>query len=391
MEARIRKSSLIDFISTILSLGIVYMEIFKNASEALSGWMTPFIGVCGLVLSLICFLCYRSRIYTYTYLLIFFSFVMAIINHFFIGQIVIGRIISMFIVYLPVALILSFRLESKILSVVVKLFFVICGFHLLITFFLEGNNILLFYKTSRNYISVYMTVVLFIVSVYSYNINRKVNTGIIVFYFICCILAIGRGGIIAASVYLILQVYCRIFKDKSGNNVSFKKIILFFCVVFMVIIVALNFESIAAKYFGNFLISHNSSDNSRIELLSSYMRRMFSSEHLEEFFVGVKTINIGRLGIKYNGNLHNSVFMFHSYFGIAGIIMLIISIAHSIYYYWKEKKWDMVCMIVCIFTRSLTDYFYPGGLGDIFIWYIMILYLNQKSQLKMKKRAYVKC
>lgn len=233
------------------------------------------------------------------------------------------------------------------------------------------NHYILFKDISRNYISIFG---LYSLSIYNIMLEKKLkhcNIMIIFAYFMICLNAIGRGGIIASGIILVLFIYRKIFVNTKKNYKTIIKIVLFFIVAFILLImISNNIGYIKITYFGRFFGVENSAEKStqiRISIVKDYIESCNNS--IISFIFGG---NAGDYTI-VSDNLHNSYLQLHSKFGIIAVAFVIYFSIKSCIFMKKNNLLDSLYIFIGILVRAFFDWMFPSSPIDIILLYYMLL------------------
>lgn len=275
--------------------------------------------------------------------------------------------IKIFVVFLPIAVYFLFSDQLPLWGWTV--FIVFLWLFVLACWYNTPDDYLLFYETSRNYVSVYSLLFCFLLAIVW---NRNGYSFPFVFCVICfvaCVWAIGRSGILAALLLLAA------FGAKKAKNTRYRLLIAFAC--FFLVLMLIMFTSIqdyieiGNRFFSRFMdLKALGSNSERLFIYSSYIQTAIDNP--KNFLLGVDTTNINGIISSKGGNLHNSFLQFHAYFGAIMLVLFIYAIIRSCIYLYRSKKSDVLIIYIVFLFRCLFDYCFPGTVGDIVIWYCIL-------------------
>lgn len=270
--------------------------------------------------------------------------------------------------YVPTAL--YFVLEKHFhIRLWEALYVVLCGF-LLIMYFLNDIPELVFYETSRNYISVYLVLLLLLLTIQAEKLNQKVPLWWGLLFFAASIVAIGRAGIIVSGIYLLGQLMIRYIQTKSCTRREWIKVLLLSLGVVLIVAFVIYYDMIMNRFFSRFLDSASSgSDSQRMKIYSTYLKTWTGADGWKHFLFGKNPQQLSSLLKSLKGNLHSSYLMLHARFGIMGVTGLFAGLAFSLALCRKERRWSLMLILCMVALRAITDYAFPYFLGDIFCWY----------------------
>lgn len=304
-------------------------------------------------------------------------------NMYFIGNSSISDIIYT-VFYLGVFFLLADEaLDERFLEASIYINCVIISVFLLKAGF--GNPI--FGEISNNYVSVLL---LLPASVYYIRREHYLKT-ISVFpalaIFVTCLLATGRGGILASSLLLLSVVFYLLVLRKDWKHT--KKHALFCLIVFS--FAAIILAAIPALLNGPMLKSifqrfskYGMYGTGRMDIWKEYFTTMGKST--EYIFFGVKFSQLPMMSW-YKNNLHNSFLNLHAYYGLFFVLYVIFLIIANSLKCIKEKKWIYFFVMMVFFARSLTDKIYGGGLVATPVLFFLLFYIWRKDSGKNIKFA----
>lgn len=315
--------------------------------------------------------------------------ILSFLNSIFIGTSNFNSILFELIVYIPLGL--FFAINSRYTQ---KLWYVMCVY---IAYFVmqhwfesyDGYN--LFYGMGRNYVSVYLIILVFILSVVLSASLQKLPLGVFIAVFVFSVMAVGRAGIMVTLLMLIGIVLYRTF-EKNGRPsfIGLLRIIVICSILSVVAIyVYLNFESILYIYFPRFAGKESS------VALSNVLRLQMFRNYIDECLHSFKSLLLGidpnRI-TTFSGNLHNSYFQVHSTTGIVWLGWIVYAIVKFVRKEIEEKNYELLIPILCFLLRAFTDWCFPGFLGSTIIWFIIFSSLKENKIIKIKNmRRIFKC
>lgn len=275
--------------------------------------------------------------------------------------------IKIFIVFLPVAL--YFLFSDHLPLVEWTAFIVLLWFFVLVCWYRTPDGFLLFFETSRNYVSVYSLLFCFILAIVW---NRNGYSFPFVFCVICFIAsvwAIGRSGILAGLVLLTL------FGAKKAKNTRYRLLIAFACSILVLMLIMFtstqSYIEFGNRFFSRFMDPNASNSNEeRLYIYSSYIQTAIDNPR--NFLLGVNTEHINDIISSKNGNLHNSFLQFHAYYGAIMLALFIYAVIRSCVHLYNSKEIDVLIIYVVFLFRCLFDYCFPGTVGDLVIWYCIL-------------------
>lgn len=304
----------------------------------------------------------------------FFLF-FAVLNMVFVGNINKFILIKMFVVYFSMALFLLLRKEQPLMiwTVAIALLWLYILFSL---FRSDGYHV--FYSTSRNYVSVFVMVFVFMLTVVWNNNGYKLPLVVSFAGFITCMIAVGRGGIVASGILFGLFVIRDYRKAGKYKPLAICGTIIFFVFAAMLVNADL-IELLLNKLFSRFVdFRSTGSNNVRMYIYSTYLQA--ASRNLKNLLLGVNTLSINNIITGKGGNLHTSYFQLHAYMGLIPCIAFVVLIIRSFRFFAEKKEYDHMIVLFAFLVRSLFDHCFTGEIGDIVIaYYILKPYINASS------------
>lgn len=256
---------------------------------------------------------------------------------------------------------------------------------IMLFWFRSEDGYMLFYGTSRNFVSVYLIEMLFVFAYTHYKNGRRVSIFVYILYFLCCIAAVGRMGIIISGMLLATVLAYRLFlREGLSPGKKLLSIAAAFLAIFAIMIFFFrNEEVILERYFSRFVSDNNSSDQARLEIVTAYIEAISSPK---AFLMGANTHSISLLE-SWNSNPHNSFFMIHASFGIVGFLVYLTGILWTLRKLCRNRQHELAIILFAFAIRGLTDTLLCGQPGDILAWFLLLFpFRPQKSAEKMGMR-----
>ena len=358
MSFKLRSIKFLEWIPEFICLMVLYFS-FLNYTEHI-GKLADYLSI-GFALVLWCYLAFSNKFKKEEWIFII-SFTFTILFFFVIS----GGKPKLFVCYLPVALFIAKKesLKSKLWEIV-PLIIVI---DLLIAWSASPDKIFLYPNISRNYVSVFLLYALTIYIIYLEKNNRRISLIFIILAWLFSVSAIGRGGILTFSAILALFVVQRFFaNEKKGGIWKYIKIIILFIVMYVLLIfVAINLEYIINTYFYRFFNGQGLTSTARVNFIENYFKQC--SDSLGALFFGGNA----ELATTIEDNLHNSYLQMHSEYGIIGFLFLIIGSIYSLFFLFKNRKWQYLIIFIGLLIRGITDWCFPGFPLDFALLFFII-------------------
>lgn len=264
---------------------------------------------------------------------------------------------------------------------------------LIICFVTSPDSYQIFYNRSRNYISVFEIFLLFMASIIADKTNNKLPDWMIYTTVIVCIMAVGRGGIIASLLILVLHVLYKVHTEKYYTKKITKIVVLLIGIVSVVILFTIFQDYIIEKFFPRF--GHTGIE-SRSSTRAVSKRLLMWSMYIDTCFHSLKMILLGanpypitfRVNDILDFNLHNSYLMLHTFYGIIGIIVMLVYTIKFIRNFWNAKNGEIVIIFIGFLVRAFSDHCFPGCLSGIVMW-IAIFYGSNYKKRHITEKKYL--
>lgn len=225
---------------------------------------------------------------------------------------------------------------------------------------------------SRNYVSIFLLIPIWVVTVLFERSGTKVPLYVPVLYLIFSISSIGRAGIIASLAYLGLYILLGMMNNENSKNKLVKilgVIVLFFAICVIMYVYS---DIVIDKYFARFKDSDALNSNyGRMYIYMTYLNQMVANVHNFILGVSLNVIN-SRVGFVIQGNLHSSILQIHSSLGMLGFVSIIIFMLREASFLKKEKQYYSLILLITFFLRIAFDYAVCGFIGDIVLLYFII-------------------
>lgn len=245
------------------------------------------------------------------------------------------------------------------------------------------NSYSIFENTSRNYCSVFCLLAFF---AYANSPERRSPVELLLgscIVLVVCIFAEGRGGIISGALLFALTSIIELSRIETKSKYPA------ICIVIVGIILIIGFFSIDSIDFNVFSrfgsATAESSNVERLEIIDSYLQT--ATANPLNILLGFDSTDIKNITIiKQHGNLHNSYLQLHSFFGIAGLLIVVGVAYNTIRTLISKKRLDLLPILVALLVRSFTDWVFPLSYYDVAIYYMIYISLlgyckDEKSPL----------
>ncbi|MCR4639497.1 hypothetical protein [Ruminococcus sp.] len=282
--------------------------------------------------------------------------------------------------YIGISIVMLFNIRHlKICSLIMSL---IVMLYILYKLFIGVHFTNILTATSQNYISV---LILFFLLLY-YSSCYEANDTFFVFpsylFFVCCLMAQGRSGIVLSAIFSIVITF---FKIKNIENKLFRKflkVIIVVLLVFMVFYLFSTIKRLKGDLNGTYLARFTNKgtvDSARIVIWKDYFANNFAS--LNNFLFSSETVLI-----RDDGNLHNSFFMCYAGYGFFMFVFMMSLIIYAVFCGIKKKNYFMVFLFITLLLRALTDKIFFQGYCEVFLYYYIFYFIiNRSNRIKKGK------
>lgn len=358
----------------VLIVQMVLYSSYTFTGSRISLYLNPIVGAIGLFYFILTASTKRVRtnVILGALAIIFLEFT----NIFLVGNANVSLLFREVFTYYATACLLT---KKNVSRKVMLIMFYVLSIYTWSQIFIVGFPYRIFYYQSRNYIGVYLLIMLFPYYTTFTNtfVKTKESPSLIpaVICLVTSVYTLGRGSMVMAFILLYGSTLKNIFVKTNKKNR--KKKIFFAILVLVVSVVLFLWSDVKTDYLYRFYSNDSSADQMRIKIWTSYLNPVFSSMY--SFLFGLK-LDANNLLIQFLGNTHNSFLMTHAYFGIVGFTAMIIGVVKSLKKYFKSKNYDFFIFCIAFMIKAFTDWIYPSQIGDVIILYlIMIPFLEKKT------------
>ena len=251
-----------------------------------------------------------------------------------------------------------------------------------------GTNIL--DGLSNNYISV---ILLFPLLIYYIKLEEKGGSIPLlpaILVWITCLLAVGRGGILASSVLLLgILIYLFFYRQrwKKKEAMYFYRFIISLSFILTIQLAVVFYDVILEWSVFQRFAKHGFYGTGRAGIWDEYL--YYVNHNLKNFLFGVDFDSLFQM-IRYKHNLHNSFLNVHAYNGIIMLVYIIVCLTRQIILGIQSKRWIMVVCIVAFCLRAFTDKIFWGGVIGTPLLFFLMWNPNKKLKYPMiqKERLY---
>lgn len=250
-----------------------------------------------------------------------------------------------------------------------KFSFVVLGFLIWFSAYaLAGLEAEKFFRVSRNFISIFLLLILSIYYIFCWRDNRKPTLFIPFIIFVLSVWAGGRSGI-AVSFFVFASSLFFIEKRNS------KKLLIILMGLSSLVCLMLFFESIISLDLAFERFSRLGLDSVRWDINRVYYNEAFNNIKNLMFGVPLEEINlISSLG----SNPHNSFIALHLNYGLLGFVFVITLLLITIVFLFYNKLWIVIIVFVACISRSFFDISAFYGPLDPIVYSIFFIFIYFK-------------
>lgn len=235
--------------------------------------------------------------------------------------------------------------------------------------------------SSANYNSVAILLAVFFYYISIDNTGRQLRLIDLLPAVLCVFISLwaeGRGGILSCTFLLIMILLCYM-RNITGKNTRRTIIVIIGLIVAGIIMYYYNFSLIDSFLGLGKWGSRGTVDSARIYIWTSYLSKI--KESALYFFFGVPLDQIPVIEA-YGGNTHNSFIQLHAYNGFFMFAAMAVYIFKAGRYFFRQRNYLTMIMMITIVIRSLTDKFIFGQYGmPIMVYFILLPYISKQRAL----------
>lgn len=370
-----KKLNLQDICASLIAILAVLENIARPAHYICAGLQLL------LAFEIMCYLVLNSKIVLGDVLLVGGVMITGAANMMLIGQMDLPKLLKV-LSHFPAAVYLadqSIRRNTDCWKMTGKFIF----FFILVWWGLFGKGEMLFHSASRNYVSIFLILALFLVAAGSCtDTSMQIQPYYYWLLLLASVLAVGRNGIICA-LFVNAVYYLYVFFLKQDRTYQNRFI---FCMTGLGVLAVLmcygfiKSDFIVQKYFSRFVDGTQVGSNIiRKSILRDYWESLHNPRNL---FLGVDAAGLSDFLKDANGNLHCSYFMVQAAFGIIPFLVFLALMIRTEYLLFLEKKTELLILLTAFLLRVLTDTAFPNHLGDIAAWYLVLYPYHRNGKRK---------
>lgn len=183
-----------------------------------------------------------------------------------------------------------------------------------------------------------------------------------------------RAGLLAAGVLLVCIFLYNFLAMQKGKLKTLGKILAL--IILGLLAVIYFFGDYMAAFFHK--IQNYGGSSVRTEIWAEYIGGMFDS--LRNFVFGVKMSDKQYTLLNYyTGNTHNAFLMLHAKYGIVAFVTVLYYTCKALFRSLAEKNTVLIIVLIATAVRMFFDWVAFPGLYDVFIWYVIIYAIDNRS------------
>lgn len=353
----------------ILSLFLKSRLPYTSIISILSTYVFSFVGIVSLIVN---FGKLRPKELFFLGLLIFFSSMSALL-----GDNYRIQDFALSISFFGVALIpLHYRLNYKMffyLLIVSILFF--------IKMIIEGENPNDIFVVSRNFISVFLLVVMGFYYIASFQNNKEINIILLFIALFIAFWAVGRSGIISFSL-LILSY-------PMQKRLSFSKSILLYLVLgLLATFLVIKYSDTIFQTTMYRIENEGFNEGARESINSLYIQSVFNNPRYLLWGVPLDSISVVR---ELALNPHNSYIRLHIFYGLFGFLSVMSMIFYSMSQFFMKRNYMYFFMLFVLSIRAFFDSAaFFGPLDPLFYFFMLNTLQSEKFKKKENENISIK-
>lgn len=262
---------------------------------------------------------------------------------------------------------------SKMNYLAIKKLYYFISTVFIIVFSMDSINLLVTTSSSRNAIGVIMIMILSFYLISARDNYKKTTIFPVFLGLVVSLLAIGRSSILT---FLILIVGFILFESDRIGTKRRKTYKIVSILIILSVFVAISMNTFFLSAISNF--EYRGLESIRTYIWHDYFLKTGSS--LGNIIFGTPIEGTMWLDA-YRGNLHNSILMLHSKYGIVTVFVLLVLIAKSIIHYFKNKDMIFLFLAISIIFRMQFDHTNFNAQLDVILYYLIFypIYVKKKS------------
>ena len=257
---------------------------------------------------------------------------------------------------------------------------------------LHGLNTPVYVDSSNNYISIHLLSPALLYYTRLDLGKKKMPLYPVAVIWILCLLAGGRGGVLACTILAFGVVMRRYLSNPKDRRSRIK--LLFILTVLMIpatlIILQYLVSRLSGLYVMDRFMNKGLDGGGRLDCWTEYIQNAFKST--KNFLFGVPLDEVS-WAIRYKGNLHNSFLFVHAYTGFFGLAFLLGMLIRAAAYAIRNHMGVYLCCLITLCFRGMTDHMFGVNRHTVVVLAMVFIPICMALQKKQKgtEDAYISC
>ncbi len=237
---------------------------------------------------------------------------------------------------------------------------------------LYGNRVPVYADSSNNYVSIHLLVP----AILYYSLldvrGKKIPMIHSFVIWVLCLMAGGRGGLLAATILVGGVILRRYLADEVTRRDRVKLGFVLFLIlipVFFILIQAMA-EHFSSLYVVDRFMKKGLDGGGRIACWTQYFESL--GESLKNLFLGTNLETLSWVR-HYNGNLHNSFLFIHANMGIIGFVAFFVMLFKAFVWSVRNRKGIYLACLLTMCFRGLTDHMFGANRMTAIIIAMLVL------------------
>ena len=279
-----------------------------------------------------------------------------------------------------------YLVRCNVLVVVARVIFWIVLASMAYLYSISPNHYEIFPTQGRNFCGAYALLAFMVLAIAATRKDGRVTNELMASAIACLALSVytvGRGSILACALLVALVFVVRLKNNKGVTSRALSVSMVVIVAVASFFLAMLVDGDLANQLFGRFgSVSAGRSDEARSMLYGDYLSAVLSNRDALLFGMDPRRI-VNATIIATGGNLHCSYLQWHANFGLAGLLVLVGTVALGLRRLWIDGNQVVCVAAAAVFVRAMTDTMLVGGIWDIaFFFLLFTVFLHGGSKLR---------
>lgn len=279
-----------------------------------------------------------------------------------------------------------YLVRCNVLVVVARVIFWIVLASMAYLYSISPNHYEIFPTQGRNFCGAYALLAFMVLAIAATRKDGRVTNELMASAIACLALSVytvGRGSILACALLVALVFVVRLKNNKGVTSRALSVSMVVIVAVASFFLAMLVDGDLANQLFGRFgSVSAGRSDEARSMLYGDYLSAVLSNRDALLFGMDPRRI-VNATIIATGGNLHCSYLQWPANFGLAGLLVLVGTVALGLRRLWIDGNQVVCVAAAAVFVRAMTDTMLVGGIWDIaFFFLLFTVILHGGSKLR---------